>query len=105
MENADNIVIDQKDAAYYRNMYLNNCRMRINLAKRALMRVESINAIISDIKEQENKKSPTSEKHSDLINEITTKNQSMCSVVEEYIESLQKEFTDLQAHDFEDMVG
>ena len=96
--------IDNKDAAWYRNTFLNNCRMRMNIFRRLKMRIESGTGMCQELTEQETKKDPDIPQNTAEIAEIKTALEEVDKVIDAYGAKVEKEYKTLLAKNYEELL-
>ena len=99
-----NFFVDQKDAKYYKNRFLNNCSMRIKYITRLKNGLVTFNQNLSFIEDLDEKKDPYIENLSGRIKNIRSLFDSILQELDGYSEDLNNEINELRAKDYEEIL-
>ncbi len=96
--------IDNKDASWYRNTFLNNCRMRSNIYRRLKMRVESGLGMCQELTEQDAKKDPDISANTEEITAIKSALDKVIEAIDAYGAKIEEEYTTLRAKNYAELL-
>ena len=98
-------ILDNKDPAYYKNMFLNNARMRVKTSENIYNRINSVYNLIEQLIELDSKRDPEIESISDELINLKKDIEHIRDYAEKLSEKTREENVYLLSKDFEKYIN
>ena len=95
---------EYKDASYYKNRFLNNCKSRNRNIRKLYNSFMSCKVTLDQIMELENKKDPLASKDTDKLEELEKNIDSCIEILQEFNDHVNTETQELLTRNFEDIL-